>query len=66
VQKSDSYSCRYSVLAALWLLRRLLAAGFPCPAPHLWFTGDQFVGELSAVGQPTTNSAFHPSWVGKW
>jgi len=32
--------------AGVWL------ADFPCPAPDLWLTGN-FVGELSAMGQPT-------------
>jgi len=36
---------------ALWLGCQSLA-GRP-PASNLWLTGDHFVGELSAMGQPT-------------
>ena len=31
-------------------------ANFPCPAPNLCFTGDHFVGKLSAMGRPTQPS----------
>jgi len=37
---------------AQWLGCRCLADGLSSAAPDLWLTGDQFVGKLSAMGQP--------------
>jgi len=31
----------------------LWMADFPWPMPHLWLTGDHFVGKASAIDQPT-------------
>jgi len=39
------------MLLGCWIVR-LWQANFLCPAPDLWLTGDHFMGELSAMGQP--------------
>jgi len=36
--------------AAQWLGGRSLAGRLSLPAPELWFTGDHFMGKLSAMG----------------